>query len=393
MQHGAGFMQGFPPPAEKIIRFHDHSYYRYPQLKWSFSNLQQLLPTKTAWRGAGAATPLRSRDLGMEGLVFDSADGETLSWAEAHARTETDAIGVLCRGALVAEAYFGEMAPQKRHAIHSATKSIAGLMAERMIDQGELDEAAPIPTYLPELAGSAWGGATLRHLLDMQIDMAFSEDYLDPGSDVWQMLRAAGQVPPLPGQRVIGVTDLLPAIKSAGPGGRAFAYREPNIFVLTWLLCRVSGMHLNDHFSTRIWQHAGAEQDVLYLLDPNGFCTSALFTLRDFLRLGEMVRSGGDGVFSDRVRAAIFRGGDPAKFAHPGYEGRPGWSYRSQFWMRQHQGRMIAMMRGAHGQILAIDPERELVIARFGSTESARGNLHDHILMPLFDAITDAVAG
>ena len=37
-----GWMQGSPPPADKVIRFGDGSSYRFPQMRWSFSNYRQL---------------------------------------------------------------------------------------------------------------------------------------------------------------------------------------------------------------------------------------------------------------------------------------------------------------------------------------------------------------
>jgi len=46
------------------------------------------------------------------------------------------------------------------------------------------------------------------------------------------------------------------------------------------------------------------------------------------------------------------------------------------------------LARGAHGQILYIDPTNELVIARFASSKLSPGYLNDSVVMPMFDAIT-----
>ncbi len=40
-----GWMQGFPPPADKIIRFDDNSFAEFPQWRWSVCNFQLLMPT------------------------------------------------------------------------------------------------------------------------------------------------------------------------------------------------------------------------------------------------------------------------------------------------------------------------------------------------------------
>lgn len=46
-------MQSSPPPADKVIRHADMSLYAFPQLRWSFSNFRQLMPTRSVWRGDG----------------------------------------------------------------------------------------------------------------------------------------------------------------------------------------------------------------------------------------------------------------------------------------------------------------------------------------------------
>jgi hypothetical protein len=51
-------MRGFPPPPEVRLSFHDGSFYGWPQLRWTFSNIGQLVLTRTAWRWFGAARVL-----------------------------------------------------------------------------------------------------------------------------------------------------------------------------------------------------------------------------------------------------------------------------------------------------------------------------------------------
>ncbi len=66
-------------------------------------------------------------------------------------------------------------------------------------------------------------------------------------------------------------------------------------------------------------------------------------------------------------------------FAQGGIATLPGWSYRSQWWIRHVAGRTCPVARGAHGQVLYIDPARDLVIARFGSSQDAPSSLLDAI--------------
>ncbi len=388
-----GVMDGFPPSEEMIVRFDDNTYRQFPQLRWTMSNMQQLVPTKPVWRGPGAARDFLLQEAGIGEIAITTDGGQRHDIDRVLELSLTDSFAVLHNGRLLYETYLGAAGPHTLHVIQSCAKSFAGLMAEMMIDQGMLDQDATVPSYLPELAGSAWGDATLRHVLDMQVNMQFDEDYLNPESEVFNYLRAGGMIPHQPGVPVIGVTDYLPRVTAAGPHGQAFAYREPNINVLTWIMIRVGDTHLNDMLSQHIWQHIGAEHDAFYQVDPNGFCTTAGCTLRDYLRFGEALRTGLEGRISAPVRASIFGGGDRGKFAAFGHPAMPGWSYRSQFWIRHVDGRVCATARGAYGQLLYIDPVNALVIVRFAATRQSPGYLDDHLIFPLIDRITAHLTG
>ena len=377
-------MEGFPPPEADIISHARGNYYNWPQLRWTFSNIQQLVPTKSIWRGAGAARPLRLEDTGLDTLHFLSPDGNQLGWREALETTDTDGLAVLKRGKLVSETYLGYCDPHKVHLIMSCGKSFAGILAEMLIDEGVLDEKALIPEYLPELVNTAWEDATLRQVMDMLVGMEFNEDYLEPSSDIWRYLRAGGMAPgSIPEGEPRHLAEYLRTVKKDGEHGRAFAYREPNINILTFVIQRVTNTPLQDLVSDRLWRHLGAEHDGVYMLDPVGMCTTPACTLRDFLRFGEFIRTG---PFIDR----LVTGGDPALFALADFPDgiMRGWSYTSQWWIRHHGEDRAALARGAHGQLLYIDPANELVIARFGSSRLAPGYLHDPIVMAMIDAIT-----
>ena len=79
-------------------------------------------------------------------------------------------------------------------------------------------------------------------------------------------------------------------------------------------------------------------------------------------------------------------------FAKAGYKTMPGWSYKSQWWMRHLGDRICAVARGAHGQVLYVDPENELVIGRFGSAPKAPSTLLDDIFLPMLDVITERLS-
>ncbi len=389
------WMTGHPPAPDKVIRFGDGSFYQWPQLRWSFNHMEQLVPTKAAWRGPGASRPLERDGARLVESDITLADGTRLSWEEMLSTSHTDALAILHHGKLVYEKYRGEAGPHTPHTLMSCNKSLVGTIAELLIEQEVLDANALVTSVLGELQGSAWADATIRQVMDMVVGMSLDENYLDPTSDVWTFIRSTGMIP-ADQDNLITLADFLPTIAKEGQHGQVFAYREPNIFVLGWILRRVTGRGLNDLASDLIWQHIGAEHDYLFMVDSVGGETTASATLRDFLRFGLLFtnqgRVGTKQVLPTRVVESILAGGDQEVFAQGDYGNLHDWSYRSQWWYRHVAGRCCPVARGAHGQTLYIDPERDLVIARFGSSPEAPSSLLDPIIWPLVDTITEQLA-
>jgi CubicO group peptidase (beta-lactamase class C family) len=387
---------GFPPPVNERVRFADGSFYQWPELKWSFNHIEEVVPTRSVWRGPGAAIDLPPEPTDFDDLMINSPEGEAVSFADMLALADTDAFAVMHRGKLVYESYFGFSGPHRRHLMMSCNKSMVGVIAECLIANGTLDDTALVPTYVPELAGSAWHHATVRQLLDMSIGMDYHEDYMDAASDTWRFIRSTGMIPAASGE-VEGVCELLPTIGKAGEHGKAFAYLEPNIFVLGWLVRRAAGSTIAELASEYVWQHVGAEHDWLYMLEDSGAETTAAATLRDFVRFGQLIADkgvmAGKQVLADSVVDAVLGGGDRELFAKGSHADLGDWSYRSQWWYRHVDGRICPTARGAHGQLLYIDPELDIVIARFASAQHAPSVLLDPITWPLVDAITAALTG
>ena len=82
-------------------------------------------------------------------------------------------------GKLVYDWFGGFGAPDRQHIVFPITKSMASLLAGVLFGVGMIDLQRQITDYLPELRNSVYAGATMRHLLNMQIASGFREDYLD----------------------------------------------------------------------------------------------------------------------------------------------------------------------------------------------------------------------
>ena len=391
-----GWMVGSPPPPDRILRFDDGSYFRFPALRWSVSNFRQLMPTVNVSRGLEAPAALkRSLRDDIDGFTFQPlGGGKPMTWQDALLANYTDGIVVLHQGRVVYERYFGVLKPEGQHGAMSVTKTFIGTLAAMMVAEGTLDPGRKVVEYVPELGRSAFGNATVRQLMDMTTGIKFSEDYADPKAEVW-MHAAAGNPLPKPkdysGPR--SYYEFLQTVQPEGVHGEAFHYRTANTDALGWVLARVSGRSVAQLLSERIWSRLGAEQDAYMSVDSIGtpFAGGGLNTgLRDLARFGEMIRNEGRYNGQQIVpRAAIQdirKGGKRDDFAKAGYTLLDGWTYRSMWWVT-HNAHGAFMARGVHGQALYIDPKAEMVIARFASHPTAGNTANDPTSLPAYHAL------
>jgi CubicO group peptidase (beta-lactamase class C family) len=391
-----GWMVGSPPPPERRIAFSDGSFYRFPQLRWSFSHWRELYPTAGIARGARPVSPLpRAERADLDAVTFTPLGGTTtLTWAQSLAANYTDGIVVLHHGRIVYERYFGALRPDGQHIAHSVTKSFFGTIAAALVAEGKLDPAAPVTRYVPELRDSAFGDATVRQVMDMTTALAYSEAYADPKAEVWDFARAGGILPKPPGYGgPRSLYDFLVTVKKSGEHGAGFAYRSPNAEVLVWILRRVTGQSAAQMLQERLWEKLGAEQDAYIAVDEqgNGVGSGGLnLALRDLARFGELMRLDGrwqgEQVIPASAVADIRAGGDREKFTRGGYATLPGWSYRSQWWI-SHDEHGAWAARGVHGQGIYIDPKAGMVIARFASHPLAGNAALDPMTLPAYRAL------
>ena len=189
-----GWMVGTPPPQDKLVRFSDNSWFRFPQTRWSFSNIRQLMPTRVVSRGDRPATTLpRAERTDIDALTFQPIGRtDSMTWAQSLAANYTDGILILHRGRIVYEQYFGALTADRQHLAMSVTKSFVATVAATLIAEGALDEKATVASYLPELRDAGVGDTTIRQLLDMTTGLDYSEDYADPNSPLWDLTRAGG---------------------------------------------------------------------------------------------------------------------------------------------------------------------------------------------------------
>ena len=393
-----GWMKGSPPPPDKIIRFDNGSYFEFPQMRWSVCHFQQLMPIKFVSRQLSTSVPFEKQKLpDLDRVTFVPWGAtEPMTWEQSISANFTDGIVVLHHGKVVYETFSGCLTPTNRHAAMSLTKSFVGLLGEMLVAENKLQENRLVKDYISELSQSAFGDATVRQVLDMTTGLNYSEDYADPNAEVWQHA-AAGNPLPKPENYTGPRTyfEFLQTVQKQGEHGRSFGYKTINTDVLGWLISRVTGQPITEVLSEKIWSKIGAEMDGFFTVDSIGtpFAGGGLNAgLYDLARFGQMILN--DGRFADQqvvpqaVIRNIRRGGDREAFADAGYSLLEGWSYRSMWWITHNQHEAF-MARGVHGQSLYIDPQADMVIARFASHPVAGNAANDPTTLPAYQAVAD----
>lgn len=160
-----------------------------PYNRWSLRHLREIVPTRSVPNGDSVAI-LNERPIDLSGLEVSFPDGRTVAigpWLES---SYSDGFIVLHKGDVVYEQYFNGQTPWTQHLMFSVTKSFTGTMALMLIEQGLIDETKTVRDYVPELADTAFGDATIRHMLDMTNSIEYIEDYYNPDAHITRFLNA-----------------------------------------------------------------------------------------------------------------------------------------------------------------------------------------------------------
>lgn len=345
-----------------------------PFSRRAFRNVRALMPVADIANDPAAVWALTEAPRTLDAFSLAMPDGE-LGFADFLAATATDAIVILKDGQIVAEAYAGGMTPHTPHIIMSATKSVVGLIAGILAGEGLLDVEAEVGSYVPEVAATAYHGATIRQLLDMRggvvLDAAHQRAY--DAATHWLPQTTGAPPPDLHG---FFAHMSLPA----RPHGGLFRYVSANIDLLGWAMERAAGESFAMLASRLLWQPLGAADAAFITLDGRGAprCTGGLgATARDLARVGQLVLAGGQRGNRSVVPAEwiedIADNGDENAWARGEFAmsfGRRRMHYRSGWYVARDEPKLLFAM-GIHGQNLFVDRANGLVIAKLSAQNEA----------------------
>jgi hypothetical protein len=394
-----GLMVGFPPPDEHRVTI--GNMLQAPFNRWSLRHLREIVPTRSVATGEDVA-PLNSRLIDLSDLQVSFPDGRIVRVGEWLKSAYTDGFVVLHGGEIIYERYYNDQLPFTQHLMFSVTKSFTGTMMLMLMEQGLVDSSASVSKYLPELADTAFGDATVQNMLDMTNSIHYIEDYYNPDAHITGFLDSM-----LPGGD--GLYENLQTLTEKNDKfdhGEAFHYVTPDAEVLGWIIRRVTGKSLATALHEMIWAPLGAEYEGYYWIDFHGTEMAGgglAIALRDAARFGQMILQ--DGHFNDRqiisadIAARIKTKKNAELFTRyyddPWY-GEVADSYHDQWWGYTDVNAVAAL--GIHGQFIYINSDAGVVIAKHTSDPDAESDRVDGetafimhaIATHLADSITQA---
>ena len=367
----ASLMHGFPPaPAGQVTLA---NWRTAPFNRWSFHHVREIVPSADIANDPEHVWHLPSAPADLSRLEVDPG----LGFEAFLQKTSTDALVILHRGRIVFETLRGGMTRDTPHIFMSVSKSMLGLISGILASKGRLDLSNPVTDLVPEVAATAYKGATLRQLLDMRAGIAFDESHNIPSPAIIAYRKSTLWGPTDPGE---APTDLRSFYRnltgSDGPHSGRMHYVSPNTDLLGWAIERSTGERYVDLASELFWKPLGAERSAYITVDrfgaprcAGGYCATA----HDLARVGQLIVQGGRRDSAEIIPQAwiedVLETGDRKAWDRgdfiPYYGDLP-IHYRSKWYVRHGVSPLLFGM-GIHGQNLFVDRKRELVIAKLSS--------------------------
>lgn len=229
------------------------------------------------------------------------------------------------------------------HITYSMCKTVTGLAVGMLMDDGLLSADDRVIDLLPEsrplLPLSRTRALTVRHLLTMSSGVAFGE----AGSVVETNWRRA----------------FLESAVRFEPG-TSFSYNSMNSYMLSAIVCRLTGKSLSDFLEERLWQPLNA-RDVFWEKDPAGIEKGGwglYLAPQDMAKLGQLYLDGGVYNGQRLVSEAFIRAATTAQNIVPDRVGA--FDYGYQLWVAKD--RRSFLFNGMLGQNVWVVPEERLVL-------------------------------
>lgn len=383
-----GYTRFVPPPNDVIARAQafdgDRDYF--------FQNASELYPTRTVARGE-QSEPLPQRLDALDGFTYEH-EGRTRTIADLYTDMETAGIIILKDGEVLHESYGRGSDAGTRFTTWSLVKSITSTLIGVAVADGHIDSVDDmLSKYLPEVAGTAYEGVTIKQALQMSSGVRYDPNLWEgEAKDTVKFITQSV----VTGQR--SAMELAIAFPRENDPGTTFNYNTAESQVLIELLRRATGMDAADYLEQKLWRPLGMEHDAGWILDSPGQdgaeIGGAMFNaaLRDWARFGQfIIQNGawnGEQILPvDWVDRATVSDDPHLKpgVVHP----NPNRGYAWHWWTYA-DGTFTAS--GANGQTLYVDRDNGIVVARSSAWPQGYVREHDDQSFAMYKALAEWLA-
>lgn len=374
-----------PPPLDVIARAAafegDQDYF--------FQHASELYPTRTV-SISEVSQPLPRDEAVLEGFTYEY-EGATRTLADLYTDMETSGLMILHKGKIVHESYGRGADAGTRFTTWSLVKSITSTLVGVAVADGKIDSVDDqLVKYLPEIAGTAYDGVTIKQAMQMSSGIRYDpnlfEGNMDDTVEFMTESVVTGKTPSF---------DLAIAYKRENDPGTKFNYNTAESQVLLELVRRVTGMNAADYLEAKIWRPLGMEHSGEWILDRAGAEGAEIggafynSSLRDWARFGLFIEQGGvwNGeqiLPEDWVDRATVS--DEAHIMPGEVHPNPNRGYAWHWWTYA-DGTFTAS--GANGQTLYIDRENDIVVARSSSWPAGYVREYDDQSFAMYKALAE----
>ncbi len=389
-----------PIPSEHLVTL--ANWQLAPGNRWAFQHVRELVPTAPIRRGDGPLWRLERDEVDLDDLLVDSSSSSRSLRALLDS-SETDGFLVIHRGRVVTEQYFNGMTEDTPHLLQSVSKSITAAVAGRLIGRGSLEPSAQLEDVVPELAGTAFAGATVQQLLDMRTGTRFSEDYADEDADVRRFEEVYLWRPRRRAELPADALAYFATLENDEPHGGEFRYRSVLTDVMAWVIEAAAGARFHEVVARELWGPMGAEFDAAVTVDAHGNAMAdggLCVTLRDLGRFGLLYandgRRGAETVVpaewvADTVagtpqsRAAFARSAESRGFPASAH-------YRNYWWVYDADAPLL-YAAGINGQNLFVHGPTQTVVVKLSTWPTALDGAKQSALREATVAIGEYLEG
>lgn len=345
--------------------------------RYAFLSIPKIFPTAVIGCGDGAVLALEtSLEDDVARYEVALADGGVMAFDDYVGSGALDGIVIVRGGKVVYESY-PRMGSSDQHILFSVSKVLVSTVVAILEDQGLVDVSKPVDVYVPALRGTAWEGIPVLDVLDMASGIDALEEiedsYTNPERAHYRYEASLGWLPKVEGLPSTVMEEdtlgFIASLEKRSEPGKVWEYVSVNTMVLAWLAEEVTGKKFHEVLSETIWSRMGAEADALVSVNSRGHGAvhgGIVATLRDVARFGLLFTKGrGRGVVSESYLKKILEGGRPALLEAAG-SASADVRHATYQWDRVYTDGSF-FKGGFGGQGLYVSPERDVVLAYFGT--------------------------